>query len=69
MQSILHNIDMNITRKKLELMEKEIHNMNEEVDIMDIKLHSINKVYDKLLYKKEPTGSSSNAIRYLKLQR
>ena len=69
MQRILDEIDSNITRKKIKLIEKDIHNMNKEVDIMNNTLNSIKKVHDKLLYKKEPIGSCLNAIKYLKLQR
>ena len=69
MEAILHEIDMNITRKKIELLKKQIHNMNKDVDIMDNELNCINKVHDKLLHKNEPVGSGKNAIKYLKLQR
>ena len=69
MENILHSIDMNIARKRVELMKKQLHNMNEDVNNMNNTLNSINKVHDKLLYKKEPVGRSSNAIKYLKLQR
>ena len=69
MQSILHEIDMNITRKRISLIKKELHNMSKDGDIMNNKLNVINKIYDKFLYKKEPVGSSKNAIKYLKLQR
>ena len=68
MQAILHEIDMNISRKKIELMSKEILNMRKQTDIMDNTLNSINKVYDQILYKRNPIGSSFNAIKYLKLQ-
>ena len=69
MQAILHEIDMNITRKRTELIKKELHNMSKDADIMENTLNSINKIHDKLLFKKEPVGSSKNAIKYLKLQR
>ena len=41
MEAILHEIDMNITRKKIELLKKQIHNMNKDVDIMDNELNDI----------------------------
>ena len=69
MQGILHEIDLNITRKKLEIMKKQLNNMSEDVDIMETKIKYINKINDNLLCKKEPVGSSFNAIKYLKLQR
>ena len=69
MQSILHEIDMNNTLKRIELMNKELHNLSKDVEIMDSTLDLINEVHDKLLCRKEPVGSSSNAIKYLKLQR
>ena len=69
MQAILREIDMNITRKRAELIKKELHNMIKDDDIMENTLNSINKIHDKLLYKNKPVGSSSNAIKYLKLQR
>ena len=69
MQAILHEIDINITRKKVELVKKELTNMSKDVDIMMAKMDYINQVHDKLLHKREPVGSSSNAIKYLKLQR
>ena len=69
MQAILHEININITRKKVELVKKELNNMNKDVDIMMAKMDYINQVHYNLLYKKEPVGSSSNAIKYLKLQR
>jgi len=69
MNKILAEIDRNIMRKKIELMKTELHNMSKDADIMDIEIKSINKTYEKLLFKKEPVGCSSNAIKYLKLQR
>mgnify|MGYP001124613079 CR=1 FL=1 len=69
MQYILNEIDTNITRKKIKLMNKELYKMRKEFDIMDEKLDTINKIYAKILYKEEPVGSGSNAIKYLKLQR
>jgi len=68
MHAILHEIEMNISRKKLELISKELHNMRKQTDIMENTLNSINKVHDQILYKKNPKGSSFNAIKYLKLQ-
>ena len=69
MHAILNEIDMNITRKKVEFIKKQLHNMNNDFHIMETKIDSINQIHDKLLYKKEPVGSTSNAIKYLKLQR
>ena len=69
MQAILHDIDMNITRKRTQLIKKQLHNMSKDDDTMENTLNEINKIYDKILFKKEPIGSSSNAIKYLKLQR
>ena len=69
MQAILHEINMNIARKKIELVKKKLNNMSKDFDIMETKIDYINQVHYNLLYKKEPVGSSSNAIKYLKLQR
>ena len=69
MNTILSEINNRITNKKIDIMNKEIHNMNKQNIIMNAEITSINHIYDKLLFKKSPVGSSSNAIHYLKLPR
>ena len=66
MNNILRQIDMNIARKKLEYMKKEIKNMEDENCQFKNKLNNISETYDIILYKKHPVGSSSSAIKYLK---
>jgi len=68
MNKILCEIDNNIMRKKINIMTKDIKQMNEKMDDMNGKIENVNDVYKKLLFKKSPVGSSSNAIRYLKTQ-
>lgn len=69
MQKILSEIDNNIMMKKLNIMKRELDNMSTETDIMNMKLDSITQIHEKLLLKKNPVGSGSRAIKYLKLQR
>ena len=69
MDSILRKIDMNITRKKIQLISKDLDNMSKQTDIMNKKLNTINHIYDGVLYRKDPVGSSRNAIKYLKMYR
>ena len=66
MNNILHNIDMNIMKKKLELIKSELKEMDSKSLIMDYQTKEIKNTYDKLLYKKEPVGSSISAIKHLK---
>ena len=69
MNKILYEIDNNILQKKLENIKKELDNMNKTTDTMNIEIKTVNNIYNKILLKKEPVGSSKNAINYLKLQR
>mgnify|MGYP001444589226 CR=1 FL=1 len=66
METILHQIDMNIMRKKLMLMKKNLKEMDNETILMEYESKEITKVYDKLLYKKQPVGSSLSAVQHLK---
>ena len=48
-------------------MKKDLYNMSEQIDIMNTEIQSINQIYENILFKKDPVGSSKNAIKYLKL--
>ena len=66
MNKILSQLDNNISRKRIMVMERELQNMSTEINTMNLRIKSINRTYDKLLFKNEPVGSSSNAIKHLK---
>ena len=66
MENILHNINMNIMRKKLSYMKKEMYDLESKTLIMDYQSKEIKNIYEKLLYKKHPVGSSISAIKHLK---
>ena len=69
MENILHNIDMNIMRKKLAYMKKEMEELESKTLLMDYQSKEIKNTYDKLLFKKHPVGSSISAIKHLKQMR
>lgn len=69
MNNLLHSIDMNIMRKKLEIMNKEMEQLQTQTLVMDYQSKEIKKTYDKLLYKKEPVGSTLAAVKHLKQYR
>jgi len=66
MNQILHDIDMNTMRKRIEIIKK---NMN----IMDNTLHEnektigvVESIYNKVLLKDQPVGSALNVIKHSK---
>lgn len=69
MENVLHNIEMNIMRKKLEYMKKEMQELDSKSLLMDNQSKEIKNIYDNLLYKKHPVGSSISAIKHLKQMR
>ena len=69
MENILHNIDMNIMRKKLAYMKKEMEELESKTLLMDYQSKEIKNTYDKLLFKKHPVGSSISATKHLKQMR
>ena len=66
MNNILHDIDMNIMKKKLEMMKNELEELDSKTLMMDYQTKEIKNIYNKLLYKEHPVGSSISAIKHLK---
>ena len=67
MNTMLREIDNRIAVKKINLMKKETERMNKELEnMMDTQLKSVNKIYNVILLKDKPVGSSLNAIRHLR---
>jgi hypothetical protein len=56
-------------RKKLEYMKKEMQELDSKSLLMDNQSKEIKNIYDNLLYKKHPVGSSISAIKHLKQMR
>ena len=55
-----------IFKDKLNIINQELQILNMEQKFMNQNLDNINKIYDKLLFKSEPKGSSLNAAKFLK---
>jgi hypothetical protein len=67
LNAILREIDNRIAVKKIEYMKRETERMNKELEnIMETQLKSVNKIYNVILLKDKPVGSSLNAIRHLR---
>ena len=67
MNAILREIDNRIAVKKINLMKKDTERMNKELENINVnQLNSINKIYNVILLKDKPVGSSLNAIRHLR---
>jgi len=63
---ILLEVTNRVNRKKLEYIRKDLNRMTSEQHIMNLQLTNVSKVYDNLLMKIDPVGSSLKAIRYLR---
>ena len=66
MNTILREIDNRIAAKKIEFMKKEIDRMNNQTDENLKKLVIVDTIYNKILLKDQPVGSSIKAIRHLR---
>jgi hypothetical protein len=65
-KDIMFEITNRITHKKLEILKKDMFKMSNEMSTMSHNVNEINKVYNKLLMKDKPVGSSLKAIRHLR---
>ena len=63
---ILLEVTNRVNQKKLEYIRKDLNRLSSEQHLMNIQIRNVNKVYDKLLMKTEPVGSSLKAIRHLR---
>ena len=65
MNEILRQINTNITSKRIQNIKKNLQDLDKENIKIDQEIQNIDKIYDKLLFRKSPVGSSKNAINYL----
>lgn len=66
MHPILQEVTNRVNQQKLNNIRKELNKMTVEQQLIDLKIKNIQKVYDKLLMKTDPVGSSLKAIRHLR---
>ena len=69
MNAILREIDNRISKKKTEMLAKELQRLGTETENHIECLDKIRLTYEKVLDKDKPVGKSVNAIRYLKTLR
>ena len=68
MNNILREIDSNTTKLRIKNIQNNLKKLDIESCDINMKLKQIEKVYDKLLYRIHPKGSSINAIKHLQNQ-
>ena len=66
MEHFIHSIDHRIAIKKIEIMNKELNKLDNDITLFNFQLNQINKSYSKVLLKDKPVGNSIKAIRYIK---
>lgn len=63
---ILEEIDKNICKHKIKIMEKELDNMDNNLIKFSLEIEKMKCIYNKVLQKDKAVGSSLNAIKQLK---
>ena len=66
MENILRQIDHNISKKKIQILNEEYSHMNKELDDTLLELTKIKKVYHEVLDKVKPVGKGLSAVKYLR---
>lgn len=66
MELYIRSVEHRINMKKVEIMQKELNNLDTNLFNANLRLDNIKIKYDKILLKDKPVGNPIKAIRYIK---
>ena len=66
MEHYIRSVEHRNTMKRIELIKKELHEMDNDIASYNLFLNKIDESYKKVLLKDKPVGNSIKAIRYIK---
>jgi hypothetical protein len=69
MDQYMRQIEHRIALKKSELLKKELERMDNDIANYEVKINNVKNIYDILLLKGEPVGSSIKLIRHIRNER
>ena len=66
MEHYIRLVEHRNTMKRIELIKKELHEMDNDIASYNLFLNKIDESYKKVLLKDKPVGNSIKAIRYIR---